>query len=77
MPAIEQSTRERARRAGFERWLVTPVVPSELEDLLLQHQTLEDLRPARDDAVVEAKRARGPSMARADAANLSRGLQFT
>ncbi|HET9864208.1 MAG TPA: response regulator [Steroidobacteraceae bacterium] len=39
-PAIEQSTRERARRAGFERWLVTPVVQSELEDLLLEQQTL-------------------------------------
>jgi CheY-like chemotaxis protein len=39
-PAIEQSTRERARRAGFERWLVTPVVQSELEDLLLEHQAL-------------------------------------
>jgi CheY-like chemotaxis protein len=39
-PAIEQSTRERARRAGFERWLVTPVVQSELDDLLLVHQTL-------------------------------------
>jgi len=39
-PAIEQSTRERARDAGFERWLVTPVVQSELDDLLLSHQTL-------------------------------------
>ena len=39
-PAIEFSTRERARRAGFERWLVTPVVQSELEYLLLEHQTL-------------------------------------
>ena len=39
-PAIEQSTRERARRAGFERWLVTPVVQSELDDLLIEQQTL-------------------------------------
>ncbi len=39
-PAIEQSTRERARRAGFERWLVTPVVQSELENLLLEHEAL-------------------------------------
>lgn len=39
-PAIEQSTRERARRAGFERWLVTPVVQSELDNLLVEQQTL-------------------------------------
>jgi len=39
-PAIEHSTRERARRAGFERWLVTPVMQSELDDLLLVHQAL-------------------------------------
>ncbi len=39
-PAIEQSTREQARRAGFERWLVTPVVQSELDDLLLTNQSL-------------------------------------
>jgi CheY-like chemotaxis protein len=39
-PAIEQSTRERARRAGFERWLVTPVVQSELDDLLVEQRTL-------------------------------------
>jgi CheY-like chemotaxis protein len=39
-PAIEQSTRERARRAGFERWLVTPVVQSELENLLVAQHTL-------------------------------------
>lgn len=39
-PAIEQSTRERARRAGFERWLVTPVVQSELDDLLFEKQAL-------------------------------------
>jgi CheY-like chemotaxis protein len=32
--AIDHSTRERARRAGFERWLVTPVVQNELDDLL-------------------------------------------
>ncbi len=37
-PAIEQSTRERARHAGFERWLVTPVVQSELDDLLVEQQ---------------------------------------
>jgi DNA-binding response OmpR family regulator len=39
-PAIEQSTRERARRAGFERWLVTPVVQGELDKLLVEQQTL-------------------------------------
>jgi DNA-binding response OmpR family regulator len=39
-PAIEQSTRERARCAGFERWLVTPVVQSELDDLLIENQPL-------------------------------------
>lgn len=39
-PAIEQSTRERARRAGFERWLVTPVVQGELDNLLAEQQTL-------------------------------------
>lgn len=33
-PAIDHSTRERARHAGFERWLVTPVVQDELDDLL-------------------------------------------
>lgn len=33
-PAIDHSTRERARRAGFERWLVTPVLQDELDDLL-------------------------------------------
>src|SRR5678815_2854447 len=31
---IEHSTREQARSAGFERWLVTPVVQNELDDLL-------------------------------------------
>lgn len=39
-PAVEQSTRERARHAGFERWLVTPVVQSELDDLLVEQQAL-------------------------------------
>jgi len=39
-PAIEHSTRERARRAGFERWLLTPVMQGELEDLLRTHQLL-------------------------------------
>lgn len=39
-PAIDHTTRERARRAGFERWLVTPVVQSELDDLLHMHQSL-------------------------------------
>jgi CheY-like chemotaxis protein len=34
-PAIEHSTREQARRAGFERWLITPVAQDELEHLLL------------------------------------------
>ena len=33
-PAIDHSTRERARRAGFERWLVTPVAQDELDELL-------------------------------------------
>ncbi len=33
-PAIDHSTRERARRAGFERWLVTPVAQDGLDDLL-------------------------------------------
>jgi len=32
--SIEHSTREQARSAGFERWLVTPVVQNELDDLL-------------------------------------------
>jgi len=32
--AIDHSTRERARLAGFERWLVTPVAQDELDDLL-------------------------------------------
>jgi CheY-like chemotaxis protein len=32
--SIEHSTREQARGAGFERWLVTPVVESELDDLM-------------------------------------------
>jgi DNA-binding response OmpR family regulator len=41
-PAIEHSTRERARRAGFERWLVTPVEQSELDDLLLRDQAILD-----------------------------------
>lgn len=33
-PSIEHSTREQARSAGFERWLVTPVAQNELDDLL-------------------------------------------
>lgn len=37
-PAIEHSTRERARRAGFERWLITPVVQDELDAVLPTHQ---------------------------------------
>ena len=37
-PAIDHSTRERARRAGFERWLVTPVAQDELDDLLTTDQ---------------------------------------
>ena len=32
--SIEHSTREQARSAGFERWLVTPVTPEDLEGLL-------------------------------------------
>ena len=39
-PAIEHSTRERARSAGFERWLVTPVAQDELDDLLLANHAL-------------------------------------
>lgn len=39
-PAIDHSTRERARRAGFERWLVTPVAQDELDDLLPTQQAL-------------------------------------
>jgi len=39
-PSIEHSTRERARRAGFERWLVTPVQQDELDDLLLKRQAV-------------------------------------
>ncbi len=41
-PAIEQSTRERARRAGFERWLVTPVAQDELDELLPTHRAFVD-----------------------------------
>lgn len=37
-PVINHSTRERARRAGFERWLVTPVAEDELDDLLRTHR---------------------------------------
>src|SRR6185503_14706644 len=33
-PVIEHETRERARRAGFERWLVTPVAQDELDEVL-------------------------------------------
>lgn len=32
--SIEHSTREQARGAGFERWLVTPVAPGELDELM-------------------------------------------
>lgn len=32
--SIEHSTREQARDAGFERWLVTPVTKSELDSLM-------------------------------------------
>lgn len=39
-PAIDHSTRERARLAGFERWLVTPVAQDELDDLLPSLPTL-------------------------------------
>ena len=39
-PSIEHSTRERARRAGFERWLVTPVQQDELDDLLLKRKAI-------------------------------------
>jgi len=31
---VEQSTREQARAASFERWLVTPVVPGELDTVM-------------------------------------------
>lgn len=36
--SIEHSTREQARSAGFERWLVTPVAQSELDALLRKGQ---------------------------------------
>ena len=32
--SIEHSTREQARDAGFERWLVTPVAKDELDSLM-------------------------------------------
>jgi CheY-like chemotaxis protein len=32
--SIEHSTREQARSAGFERWLVTPVAQNELDNVL-------------------------------------------
>jgi CheY-like chemotaxis protein len=32
--SIEHSTREKARSAGFERWLVTPVMQEDLDGLL-------------------------------------------
>jgi len=32
--SIEHSTREQARSAGFERWLVTPVAPEALDGLM-------------------------------------------
>ena len=38
-PSIEHSTREQARDAGFERWLVTPVAPNELDDLMRKEET--------------------------------------
>jgi DNA-binding response OmpR family regulator len=31
---VEQSTREQARAASFERWLVTPVAPGELDTVM-------------------------------------------
>lgn len=37
--SIEQSTREQARDAGFERWLATPVVKTELDELMSQEDT--------------------------------------
>ena len=40
--SIENSTREQARDAGFERWLVTPVGESELDSLMSR----EDPAPA-------------------------------
>ena len=33
-PSIEHSTRDQARDAGFERWLVTPVAQNELDSLM-------------------------------------------
>lgn len=39
-PAIEHSTREQARRAGFERWLITPVMQDELDDLLFKDRKI-------------------------------------
>ena len=35
---IEHSTREQARGAGFERWLVTPVAKDDLDSLMQQHK---------------------------------------
>jgi CheY-like chemotaxis protein len=32
--SIEHSTREQARGAGFERWLITPVANDELDTLM-------------------------------------------
>jgi CheY-like chemotaxis protein len=42
--SIEHSTREQARCAGFERWLVTPVSKDELDTLM----RTEDAAPARN-----------------------------
>jgi CheY-like chemotaxis protein len=37
--SIEHSSRERARDAGFERWLVTPVAQSELDSLMARRES--------------------------------------
>lgn len=39
---IEHSTREQARDAGFERWLVTPVAQSQLDNLLYREDATAD-----------------------------------
>jgi CheY-like chemotaxis protein len=38
--SIEHSTREQARSAGFERWLVTPVTQEDLDGLLRDNSGL-------------------------------------
>jgi CheY-like chemotaxis protein len=40
--SIEHSTREQARDAGFERWLVTPVAKDELDSLMQREDSAPD-----------------------------------